>query len=228
MPDRLTRRLLAAGLLAGPLVLAVEFTLAFTREGFDWQRHAASQLALGDGGWVQSLNFVVAGLLMLAFSLGLRRALKAQPGGRWAPALMAMFAISHIGVGVFATDPAFGFPPGPGTPAGLPAYDQASPHAVLHSVFGFVGFNALAVACAVLAWHFHRRGERRWSAVALLPTLAVIAISIYAGHFEANHSDPAVRAVAQFDFRPMWASLPVIWGALSALAWALRCRSASR
>ncbi|MDP3858941.1 MAG: DUF998 domain-containing protein [Stagnimonas sp.] len=219
-----TRRLLAAGILASPLVLAVEFTLAFTREGFDLRRHASSQLALGDGGWVQSLNFIVAGLLMLAFSLGLRRTLEGQAGGRWAPGLMAVFALSHVGVGIFSTDPAFGFPPGPGTPAGLPAYDQASTHAVLHSVFGFVGFNALAAACAVLAWHFHRRGETRWCAVALLPPVMVIAISVYAGCFEAQHSDPAVRAVAQFDFRPMWASLPVIWGALSALAWALQRR----
>ncbi|TAJ55079.1 MAG: DUF998 domain-containing protein [Nevskiaceae bacterium] len=224
MNPALTRHLLAAGILAGPLVLAVDFTLALTREGFDLRRHASSQLALGDGGWMQSLNFVVAGLLMLAFTLGLHRALRSQPGGRWAPRLMAVFALSHVGVGLFSIDPAFGFPPSPGTPAGLPAYDQASFHAVLHSLFGFVGFIALAAACAVLAWHFHRRGDRGWSWLALLPTVTVLLISVYASHYESQHSDPAVRALAQFDFRPMWASLPVIWGTLSALAWALRRR----
>jgi len=224
---RLGDRLLACGVLAGPLVLAVEFTLAYTREGFDWQRHAASQLALGDGGWMQSLNFVVAGLLMLAFSLGLRRALKGQPGGLWAPRLMALFAFSHVMVGLFPTDPAFGFPPGPGTPAGLPAYGEASTHAVLHSLFGFVGFLALAAACAGLARHFHRRRETGWSLLALLPTVTVLTLSAYAGHYESQHSDPAVRATAQFDFRPMWASLPLIWGSLAALAWALRRTAAA-
>lgn len=225
MHSSLTRRLLAAGILAGPLALAVEFTLAATREGFDWHRHASSQLALGDGGWMQSLNFIVAGLLMAAFTLGLHRALQGQPGGRWAPGLMAVFALSHLGVGLFSTDPAFGFPPGPDTPAGLPAYGQASFHAVLHSLFGFVGFLSLAAACALLAGHFHRRGERGWSALALVPTVTVLAISVYAGHYESQHTDPAVRAASQFDFRPMWAGLPLIWGALSALAWALRQRS---
>ncbi|ROH92079.1 DUF998 domain-containing protein [Stagnimonas aquatica] len=225
MHQALTHRLLAAGILAGPLVLAVEFTLAATREGFDWQRHASSQLALGDGGWMQALNFVVAGVLMLAFALGLHRALRNQPGGRWAAWLMAVFALSHVGVGLFSTDPAFGFPPGPDTPAGLPAYHQASTHALLHSLFGLLGFLALAAACALLAWHFRRRGETGWALVALLPTLAVVAISVYAGHYESRHSEPAVRATAQFDFRPMWAGLPLIWGALSALAWALRRRA---
>lgn len=225
MRSNLTRRLLAAGILAGPLALAVDFTLALTREGFELQRHASSQLALGDGGWMQSLNFLVAGLLMGAFTLGLHRALQGQPGGRWAPWLMAVFALSHVGVGLFSTDPAFGFPPGPDTPPGLPAYDQASFHAVLHSLFGFVGFIALAAACAVLAWHFHRRGERGWCWLALLPTVTVLAISVYAGHYESQHTDPALRAASQFDFRPMWAGLPLIWGPVSALAWALRRRT---
>lgn len=225
MNDSLTRRLLTAGILAGPLVLVVGFTLALTRTGFDLQRHASSQLALGDGGWMQSLNFIVAGLLTLAFALGLRRALRGQAGGPWAPWLMMVFAVSHVLVGLFSTDPAFGFPPGPGTPAGLPAYDQASFHAVLHSLFGLVGFVALAAACAALAWHLRRGGETGWALLALLPTVTVIAISVYAGHYESQHTDPAVRAQAQFDFRPMWAGLPLMWGALSAIAWKLRRRS---
>jgi hypothetical membrane protein len=224
MNDRLTTRLLSAGILAGPLVLAVDFGLALWREGFDLRRHASSQLALGDYGWLQSLNFVVAGLLMLAFSAGLRRKLQGQPGGTWGPRLMAVFAISHVLVGVFVTDPAFSFPPGPDTPAGLPAYGQASTHALLHSLFSLVGFIALAAAGAVLARHFQRCGDTGWSLVSLLPTVTVLAVSVYAGHYESRHTDPAVRAVAQFDFRPMWASLLVIWGALSALGWALRRR----
>lgn len=65
MRSNLTRRLLAAGILAGPLALAIDFTLALSREGFELQRHASSQLALGDGGWMQSLNFVVAGLPLI-------------------------------------------------------------------------------------------------------------------------------------------------------------------
>src|SRR5690606_31797366 len=130
----------------GPLVLAAGFAQAFLREGFDLRRHASSQLALGEFGWIQSLNFIVAGLLMLAFAVGARRVMKGAPGGVWAPLLLGVFAVSHVLVGVFATDPAFGFPSAPGTPVGLPAYDTASTHAVLHSLFGGIGFNALMIA----------------------------------------------------------------------------------
>lgn len=217
MHDRSTRRLLTAGLVAGPLVLAVGFAQAFLREGFDLHRHASSQLALGDLGWIQSLNFIVAGVLMLAFAFGARRAMRGTPGGFWAPLLLGVFAVSHVMVGVFTTDPAFGFPPAPGTPAGLPAYDTASTHAMLHSLFGGIGFNALMIACFVLVRHFGRR-RPAMMAFSLLTGLLILATFIYAASWEARHTDPAVRAVAHFDFLPMWLSLPLIWGYLSTLA----------
>ena len=227
MHDSSTRRLLNAGLVAGPLVLAVGFAQAFLREGFDLHRHASSQLALGDLGWIQSLNFIVAGVLMLAFAFGARRVLRGTPGGFWAPLLLGVFAISHVLVGVFTTDPAFGFPPGPGTPAGLPAYDTASTHAMLHSLFGGIGFNALMIACFVLARHFGRR-RPAMMAFSLLTGLLILATFIYAASWEAQHTDPAVRAVAHFDFLPMWLSLPVLWGYLSTLAWTLRAAGRAR
>lgn len=217
--DPLTRRLLGAGLLAGPMALTVDFSLAFLREGFDLHRHASSQLALGEYGWVQSMNFTVAGVLMLIFAFGARRSLKGSPGGFWAPLLLGVFAISHVLVGVFATDPAFGFPPG--TPEGIPDYAAASTHAVIHSLAGGIGFNVLAAACFVLAWRFGR-AQLRWMAFSLFTAAVIIAIGVYAGTWEAAHTEPAVRATAQFDFLPMWASLPLIWGYLTALAWKLR------
>jgi len=220
MHDKLTRRLLSAGLVAGPLVLAVGFAQAFLREGFSLVRNASSQLALGELGWIQSLNFIVAGLLMTAFALGARRALRGTPGGLWAPLLLGGFAVCHVLVGLYPTDPAFGFPPGPGTPAGIPAYDQASHHAALHSLFGGLGFSMLAAACFVLAWHFGRR-DRRWLAFSLLTGGVIIGIALYGGIWESHHTDPVVRATAHFNFLPMWATLPVVWGYLTGLAWKL-------
>ncbi len=49
-----TRRLLACGIVAGPLFLAVILVQAFTREGFDLGRHPISLLSLGDLGWCRS------------------------------------------------------------------------------------------------------------------------------------------------------------------------------
>ncbi|MDN7430766.1 DUF998 domain-containing protein [Burkholderia sp. AU45388] len=219
--DRLTSRLLSAGLIAGPLVITVGFAQAILRDGFDLRHHASSQLALGEFGWVQSLNFIVAGLLMLAFAIGARRVLKGTPGGLWAPLLLAVFAVSHVLVGLFRTDPAFGFPPGVDTPPGLPAYDQATTHAILHALFGSVGFMALTAASFVLAWHFGQR-HRAWMMASLIVAAIIIGIAIYGGLWESQHVDPVMRSTAHFDFLPMWATLPLIWGYLTALAWRLR------
>ena len=51
-PSKETARLLACGVLAGPLFLTVLMIQAFTREGFDLSRHPLSLLSLGDLGWI--------------------------------------------------------------------------------------------------------------------------------------------------------------------------------
>ena len=73
-PSRETARLLACGVLAGPLFLAVLMIQAFTREGFDLSRHPLSLLSLGDLGSIQIANFVVTGALFVACAIGMRRA----------------------------------------------------------------------------------------------------------------------------------------------------------
>ncbi len=70
-----TRTLLAAGLVAGPLYTAVWLGQAATREGFDITRHPASLLANGGPGWIQTANFVIAGILSIAAAVGVRRSI---------------------------------------------------------------------------------------------------------------------------------------------------------
>ena len=68
-----TRRLLACGIVAGPLFLVVALIQAFTRDGFDLSRHPISLLSLGELGWIQIANFIVTGGLYVACAVGLRR-----------------------------------------------------------------------------------------------------------------------------------------------------------
>ena len=80
-----TKTLLACGAIAGLLFVLVFLLEGATHANYDPLRHPVSSLALGDYGWVQSANFVVAGPLTLAFSVGLRRVFRpprARPGGR--------------------------------------------------------------------------------------------------------------------------------------------------
>ena len=63
-----TNWLLEAGIIAGPFFIVVALLQAFTREGFNWVRHPASLLSLGDVGWIQIANFLVFGALLFVFS----------------------------------------------------------------------------------------------------------------------------------------------------------------
>jgi hypothetical protein len=83
----MTKALLVCGAIAGPLFVVGLLFEGATRANYDPLRHPVSSLALGDYGWVQSANFVVTGLLTLALSVGLRRALRLGKGSTCGPLL---------------------------------------------------------------------------------------------------------------------------------------------
>ena len=74
------RKLLACGVLAGPVFIVASLAQAFTRSGFDLGRHPISLLSLGPLGSLQIANFVVSGMLYLAGAVGMRAALRPGRG----------------------------------------------------------------------------------------------------------------------------------------------------
>ncbi|MHA6785235.1 DUF998 domain-containing protein [Pseudonocardia saturnea] len=152
-----TRRLLAAGLVAGPLFIGTGLTQAATREGFDLTRHPLSLLALGDGGWVQVAAFVVTGALTIACAAGMRRV---PDAGTWGPRLLGVFGAGLVAAGVFVTDAGAGFPAG--APAGAP---EMSWHGILHEVGFGVAMLGWTAASVVLTRRFAVR--RQWARAGL-------------------------------------------------------------
>src|SRR5947209_19349437 len=106
------KKLLYAGIVGPPLFIAVFLVEGATRPGYSAWRHYVSQLATGDGGWMQVVNFLVCGTLVLAFAIGLRQALRGTRGSIGAPVLLALFAVALLVAGIFSTDPALGYPVG--------------------------------------------------------------------------------------------------------------------
>lgn len=129
-----------------------------TRSGYDAFRHPGSSLELGPFGWVQQVNFVLAGALMLALAVGLRDVLRPGRGALWGPILIGVWGTGLVGAGVFVTDPVSGYPSG--TPA-LPS--QATWHGQLHDTASFIGFVALVAACFVFAVAFWARRRKVWA-----------------------------------------------------------------
>lgn len=151
--DRVTKSLLGYGVIAGPLYVVTSLVQAVVRDGFDLTRHAWSQLALGEGGWVQTTNLVVTGLMLVAFAIGLRRALRTGPAAGWAPFLIGVFGASMVVAGMFPVDPAAGFPAGLATP------ETMSTSALVHLAAGAIGFPCLAAGLLVLARRLAREGN---------------------------------------------------------------------
>src|SRR5690348_5960343 len=73
-----TRALLTSGTIAGPFYLAVGIAQALLRDGFVFARHPLSVLANGSGGWIQTANIVLAGLMVIGAALGIRRVIGAH------------------------------------------------------------------------------------------------------------------------------------------------------
>lgn len=168
--DRVTKSLLGCGVIAGPCYVLASLAQALTRPGFDLSRHEWSLLANGERGWIQVANLVVTGLMVIAFAVGLRRALTSGTGARWAPRLVAVYGVSLVAAGLFRADPALGFPAG--TPAGP---GPVSWHGTAHFVAGGIGFSCLAIACFDLARRYSAEGRRGWARFSRLTGVLFLA-----------------------------------------------------
>jgi len=159
----LTRALLACGVVAGPLYIALAVIQVAINPGFDVRHNALSQMVLGDLGWIQITNFIASGLLALATAIGLRRAIRSGRGRTWAPILVGVFGAGIIAAAFFPADPGFGFPPG--APAGPPA--GLSSHGMLHFAAAGVAFYALIGACVLFFRRFRSLGQPAWARYSL-------------------------------------------------------------
>ena len=168
--ERSTRRLLLCGAVAGPVYLALGLLQVLMRDGFDMRRHALSQLANGDMGWVQIANFVFAGVLVLLGSLAVRRTLRASRGGTWGPLLLALYGIGMLGAAAFVADPAPDFPPGTVTDPGM------STIGLMHFVFGAITFYSIIAATFVFARRFWERRQHRWATYSIFTGLTFLLV----------------------------------------------------
>jgi len=171
---RFTGALLVCGVLAGPLFVTVIAAQALTSDGFDPSRHPISALSLGDRGWIQIADFVLAGVLSVAFAVGLRRVL--GPAPTVGPLLIAVYGVGLIVTGAFVGDPGLGFPPG--TEPGIP---PLSWHAAVHAVAPPVAFGALIGVCAVFTRRFLAGGRRGWATYSAGTGAAGLALLLWPG-----------------------------------------------
>jgi hypothetical protein len=202
--EGITPALLACGIVVGPFYLAVGLIQAFVRDGFDLARHPLSLLANGPGGWVQTANFIVSGVMVVAAALGFARVL--GPKSRAVTWFLGAFGVSMLAAAVLRADPVDGFPLG--TPLGMPT--TISPMGMGHFIAGMIGFVSLAISCFVGARAMSRRGDTGMSRFSLLSGIAIV-LGFFGGFIPGVSLGTA----------GIWFSVVVGWIWIAGLSWNL-------
>jgi Ni/Fe-hydrogenase subunit HybB-like protein len=198
--SQMTTKLLSAGMIAGPFFIVVSLVQAFTREGFDWIRHPASLLSLGNLGFIQIANFVITGALFIACAVGLKRIVTAGVGRKWLARLFVLVGVAFILGGVFVADPAFGFPPG--TPEGMPK--TMSWHSMIHGFAPVIGSLAMSAALLIFARRSLKQGRR----VAAIVSVLVVMISFVLSSLPQITGD---WEKGEFNFLPLWIGATLLY-----------------
>ena len=167
---KLTKALLTCGISAGPLYIIVGLIQMAIRPGFDITRHSLSLLANGALGWIQILNFLATGMLLIAGAVGVKRALQSGPGSLWAPRMLGLYGLGLVGASIFSADPALGFPLG--TPL---ENNPISWHGLLHFVVGTIGFIGFIAACFIFARRFKSLQNLGWAWYTLITGILFLA-----------------------------------------------------
>lgn len=89
--------------IAGPIVFTVAFIVQGLLRAGEYSPIAESVSALeaGPNGWVQQVNFVIFGLLTIAFAVGLHRGMRPARAGWTGPAVMAWTGVGLVLAAVF-------------------------------------------------------------------------------------------------------------------------------
>ncbi len=142
---------LAAAGIFGPILFTVGFVVQdLLGGGYDPIAQQISELEAGPNGWVQQINFVVFGLLTIAFAVGLHRGVRATRAGVVGPAIVAWSGVGLVVAGFF--------------PLRTDAAGLISDPTGVHHVNGAIFFLSIGVGLVVVSRRFTR--DPRWRGLA--------------------------------------------------------------
>jgi hypothetical protein len=166
------RRMTAWAGIIGPALFVAVFTIeGWLRPGYNPLSTYVSALSLGSRGWIQIANFVILGLLLLMFTLGVASEFPAGKASRGGPILLAIISILFIVSGPLVMDPT-------GTPL-----DQITVHGTLHGLAGGIVFTLMPITCFVFLRRFREdpnwRSLQWWTLVlGIIIAAAVVLLTV--------------------------------------------------
>ena len=93
---------MSCGGVGAVLFTATYLIEGFTRPGYVAWQQAIAALSLGPGGWVQQVNFIVYGVLLVLSAVGWYRFLMPGRGAIWFPLFQGISGLCLIGIGVLS------------------------------------------------------------------------------------------------------------------------------
>jgi len=151
-----------AGIIGPTLFVAIFMLEGWLRPGYEPLKMYVSELSLGPRGWIQIVNFIVFGVLLLVFTRGVAAEFQSGKAARGGILLLRIIALCYLASGPFVTDPA-------STPR-----NQMTLHGTLHGIFGAIVFTLMPISCFVFLRRF--REDPKWQFLQW-PTLALGTIS---------------------------------------------------
>ncbi len=191
---------LSCGTIGSVLFTIVYLIEGATRPDYSAWQQAISALSLGPGGWVQQVNFVAFGVIIIWTAFAWRKFLKGGVGATWYAIFRVLEGLGLIVDGFFSQDPAFGYPKGA-------ALTAPTLHGAIHVIFAFVSIIAIVLGLFVLARRFAEEpGWRGWATYSVLTGILTIVLITVFGVLNGQHSEIAGL------FERLATSLGTLWG----------------
>lgn len=171
----ITKLFLVCGAI-GPVLFVLIFLIeGRARMDYDPILYPVSSLSIGESGWIQTTNFIVAGILLLMFSIGLRQIFNFPEKKFKGSLLIMLVGIGLIGAGICYTDPVYGYP----TDKPL-ILTQFTIRGHLHDVFSLLVYICLPAACFVFRRQFIKTGKNGWADYSAISGIIVILTFVLA------------------------------------------------
>ena len=155
-----------------PVLFVATFTIeGLIRPGYDPLSMYVSALSFGPEGWIQILNFIVFGVLLLIFASSVAAAFREGKASKTGALLLRMIAVCILFSGPFVMDPM-------GT---LPS--AMTLHGIIHGALGGIAFTLMPISCFVF-WRRFREDPKwlplqQWSwAAGVIVAAAVVFLTI--------------------------------------------------
>lgn len=172
------RNVLVAAGIFGPILFTVGFVVqGLYRPTYNPIAQQISDLTAGPSGWVQQVNFLVFGLLVIVFAGGLYRGGPGAAPKVLGPALVAWNGVELVIAGIFPLS----------EDAAGRVYDPIG----VHSANGTIFFLSIGAVLCVMAWWFAR--DARWRglvAYTLVTGIALLVLFLLNGFLAETQAAP--------------------------------------